>query len=315
MVDGEVGWPQVFGPRKADQSEYEKQRPVQEAKAYSIILATRDIHRRQRRQLNHAFSDFSLTQQEDVIQEYITLLLSRLEEGADRSEAAVDVVKWLNCITFDIIGQLAFSESFFSLENNAVHPWIKTIFDGIQTMLFRRFFAEFPMLRLILSLFSTKVGTKRHPARAHARDKAIRRMVLGEESPSGRKDFMSYMLRKNRDGEIGMTEDEILETSPTLVLAGSETTASALSGFWFYLYKHPRVYAQLTKEIREAFDSEDEITMQKASNIEYLQACVNEILRIYPPASEIPARVSPGDFIEGVYIPPGVSHSSNLVQA
>lgn len=305
-VDGEIGWPQVFGRRKTDQSEYEKQPAIHEANAYSIIIAPRDIHRRQRRQLNHAFSDVSLTQQEDVIQEYVSLLLNRLQRLAEKGES-FNMVQWLNCTTFDIIGELAFSESFSSLENNTQHPWITSIFASVQSLMFRRFFSYFPTLRLVLSMFSAKFGTKQHVARDHAKDKARRRMAMGEEPASGRKDFMSYMLRKTRDGEIGMSEDEILETSPTLVLAGSETTASALSGFWFYLAKHPRVYAQLAKEIRAAFDSEEEITMQKASNIEYLQACVNEILRIYPPAAETPSRVSPGDFIEGTYIPPGVS--------
>ncbi|TWU78478.1 hypothetical protein ED733_008945 [Metarhizium rileyi] len=303
MVDGEIGWPQVFGRRKADQSEYEKMPEIHKDDAYSLTQATRDIHRRQRRQLNHAFSDSSLTQQEDIIQEYVNLLLSRLQARADKGEA-VDVVKWLTCTTFDIIGDLVFSESFSSLENNTVHPWVKSIFESARLFMLRRFFSYFPLSRFILSMFSSKFGNQQHAMRHHAKEKARRRMALGEEPPSGRKDFMFYMLRMTRDGQVGMFEKEILETSPILVFAGSETTASALSGLWFYLDKNPRVYAQLTKEIRAAFDSEKEITMQKASRIEYLQACVNEILRIYPPAAETPARVSPGDFIEGTYIPP-----------
>ncbi|KID99795.1 cytochrome P450 3A17, partial [Metarhizium majus ARSEF 297] len=302
IVDGEIGWPQVFGRRKADQSEYEKMPAVHEAKAYSIIGATRDIHRRQRRQLNHAFSDASLIQQEDIIQEYVTLLLKRLQTRADKAEV-VDAVKWMNCTTFDIIGDLAFSESFSSLQNNAVHPWVKLIFESVRFLAIRRFFANFPLLKFALSMFSSKFGTKQHPSRDHAKDKARRRMTLGQDPPGGRKDFMSYMLRNTRDGQVGMSEEEILETSPTLVTAGSETTASALSAFCFYIDKHPRAYARLTEEIRTAFSAEEEITMQNASHLEYLQACVNEILRIYPPAAETPARVSPGDFIEGVYIP------------
>ncbi|KID80351.1 cytochrome P450 3A17, partial [Metarhizium brunneum ARSEF 3297] len=302
IVDGEIGWPQVFGRRKADQSEYEKMPAVHKAKAYSIIGATRDIHRRQRRQLNHAFSDASLTQQEDIIQAYVTLLLERLQTRADEAEV-VDAVKWMNCTTFDIIGDLAFSESFSSLQNNAVHPWVKLIFDSIRFLAVRRFFVNFPLLRFALSMFSSKFGTKQHPSRDHAKNKARRRMALGQDPPGGRKDFMSYMLRKTRDGQVGMSEEEILETCPTLVIAGSETTASALSAFCFYMDKNPRAYAQLTEEIRTAFGAEEEITMQNASHLEYLQACVNEILRIYPPAAETPARVSPGDFIEGVYIP------------
>ncbi|KHN95019.1 cytochrome P450 3A17 [Metarhizium album ARSEF 1941] len=303
MVDGEIGWPQVFGHRKADQSEYEKMPVTHEAKADSIIVAPREIHRRQRRQLNHAFSDANLAEQEHVIQEYVGLLLERLQTRADKAEV-VNGVKWMNCTTFDIIGDLALSESFSSLENHAVHPWVRSIFESVRFVMIRRFFSHFPLLRLVLSMFNGKFGTKQHSSRNHAKDKARRRMALGQDTPSGRRDFMTYMLRKNRDGQVGMSEEEILETSATLVLAGSETTASALSGFCFYLDKHPQIYAELTKEIRTAFNSEGKITMQNASRLEYLQACINEVLRVYPPAAETSARVSPGDFIEGTYIPP-----------
>jgi cytochrome P450 len=177
--------------------------------------------------------------------------------------------------------------------------------------MFRRFFAEFPLLRLILSMFSSKFGTDQHDVRNQVKDMVHQRMALGVE-PGGRKDFMSYMMRKTKDGEIGMLQAEIFETTPTVIVAGSETTASALSGLWFYLDKHPRARDELTREIRAAFDSEEDITMQKAGNLEYLQACINEVLRIYPPAAETPARVSPGDFIEGIYIPPGVSQDHSL---
>jgi cytochrome P450 len=310
MVDGEIGWPQVYGRRKANQSEYEKLPAVHKANAHSIIDATRDIHRRQRRQLNHAFSDFSLTQQEHTIQRYIGMLLSRLQAHAEKSEA-VDMVHWLNCTSFDIISDLTLSQSLSNLDSSVVHPWIKTMFDSVRNIMFRRFFAEFPLLRLILSMFSSKFGTDQHDVRNQVKDMVHQRMALGVE-PGGRKDFMSYMMRKTKDGEIGMLQAEIFETTPTVIVAGSETTASALSGLWFYLDKHPRARDELTREIRAAFDSEEDITMQKAGNLEYLQACINEVLRIYPPAAETPARVSPGDFIEGIYIPPGVSQGHSL---
>lgn len=304
MLDGEIAWPQVFSRRKANEAEFEKLPLTFAAKACSLIFAPHDIHRRQRRQLSHAFSDASLAQQEAVVQEYIDLLLDRLQTHAENGEF-LDAVKWMNACTFDIIGDLTLSESFSSLENNTVHPLITLIFDSIEQFSRRRLYANYPRIRTILSCFSDEIGVKQHAARSGSKERARARMKLGEEGPAGRKDFMTYMLRKTRDGQIGMEAEEILESSPTIILAGSETTASALSALWFYLSNHPEAYKRLTEEIRSSFSSEKEISFQTCTHLEYLVATVNEILRIFPPAAETPARVSPGAFIEGIYIPPG----------
>lgn len=261
-----------------------------------------------RRQLAPAFSDGAMKEQEVTITKYVDMFLDRLEEQS-RDGKALDIVEWLNFTTFDIIGDLAFSDSFHSLENNAYHPWVRSMFLGIRGIEFERFLGNYPFLRPAVNMLNVNSLKARDDSRMAAVEKTMIRMGQGVDSSSGQRDFATYMMQATRSGEPGMSQQEILATTPILVIAGSETTGTALSGLWFYLSQNLFAYENLTREVRSAFSSEAEITFRSTASLEYLSACIDETLRIYPPAAETTPRVSPGDFIQDHYIPAGVRAS------
>lgn len=82
-----------------------------------------------------------------------------------------------------------------------------------------------------------------------------------------------------------------------------------LSGCTFLLLTNPDKLAKLTEEVRSAFQSEDEISIQSASQLPYLMACLEESLRRYPPVPIGLPRVVPrgGKTFLGQYVPEGVS--------
>lgn len=84
-----------------------------------------------------------------------------------------------------------------------------------------------------------------------------------------------------------MTLDEIRINASLLVVAGSETTATALSGVTYLLGTHPEVLAKLTKEVRETFSSESEIDLISVQHLKYMLAVLDEGLRLFPP---VPVR-------------------------
>ncbi|EQL00245.1 cytochrome P450 3A17 [Ophiocordyceps sinensis CO18] len=304
-LDGSIGWPEVFGRRPGGKAEFQKQPPIFKDDHEPLITASHQNHRRQRRQLGHAFSDAALAQQESIISKYVDMMLDRLSSRAQEGET-VNIVEWLNFATFDIIGDLVFSESFSCLENNGYHPWIMSIFHGIQGFALRRFSLSYPLIGWGLdksdgNLLSSSVAR----VRSSAKDKARARLGHGVGPVGGHQDIMAHMMKKTRTGGDGLSEGEALANAPTLVIAGSETTATALSGLCFYLSRNPHAYAMLANEIRTAFASEQDINLINTASLEYLQACINEILRVYPPAAETGARVSPGDMVDGKFVPAG----------
>lgn len=94
-----------------------------------------------------------------------------------------------------------------------------------------------------------------------------------------------------------------------LIVAGSETTATALIGTTWYLLKNPSCFAKLTEEIRSTFSSLGDITGDATANCQYLHAVVEEGLRVFPPVAAGLPRDCPGAAIDGEYIPAGVTVS------
>jgi len=102
-----------------------------------------------------------------------------------------------------------------------------------------------------------------------------------------------------------MNRDEILANTETLVVAGSETTASALSGASYLLTTNPRVLRKLAEEVRSFYTGEDQIDLLSSAKLPYLNAVVEEVLRMYPPApNSLPRETPPqGDIILAERIP------------
>lgn len=94
-----------------------------------------------------------------------------------------------------------------------------------------------------------------------------------------------------------------------LILAGSETTATLLSGSIYLLLIHSDKMERLQREIRSAYKSDDEINITNVNNLPYLLAVLNEALRLYPPVTSNLIREVPsgGREIGEFFVPGGVS--------
>ncbi|KAM3474361.1 hypothetical protein MY5147_004292 [Beauveria neobassiana] len=304
-VDGSIGWRDIYG-HKTGKQEFDKFfTPFPNAES-SLIIAPKDTHRRIRRQLAHAFSDGALAEQETVVTQYVDLLIDRLTERCGKT---VNIVKWFNFTSFDIIGELAYSDSFHSLESNGYHPWVLSIFSLIKSAALRSFLYNYRLLYYIVESLPVSISPigAFTTIRGYASEKAVERLGESEKARQDQrhKDFMSYMLRDNRDGNRGMSDVEIVSTTPTIIIAGSETTATTLAGLVFNLKHNPEAHQALLDEVRGTFATEEEINMKSAAKLQYLQACLHETLRVYPPVPETTPRHSPGALINGDYIPKG----------
>jgi cytochrome P450 len=271
----------------------------------SIITANNEDHSRFRRLLAHAFSDKAIREQEPLLIKYVDLLVRRLRESVKDGEEVLDMVARYNWTTFDAFGDLGFGESFACLENEGYHPWVKMLFDGIKASSFIQCAKRYPYLSfLLIKLVPKSLEAKRKAHLELVVEKVNKRVASGAD----RVDFMDYILKHNDDGK-GMTTGELYSNASVLIIAGSETTATLLSGCTYHLLKNPNVLQKLVKEVREAFASNEEITITGVNNLAYMLAVLDESLRIYPPVPQgLPRRVGPeGDTVGGKWVPGGTS--------
>ena len=80
--------------------------------------------------------------------------------------------------------------------------------------------------------------------------------------------------------------DEMIEAQGMIfLLAGFETTANTLGSLIYHVSKYPEYQEKIVEEIMDSIGSDD-ITHENISNLEYLEACIMETLRLNPPATE-----------------------------
>ncbi|KAK5701173.1 hypothetical protein LTR17_022829 [Elasticomyces elasticus] len=100
-------------------------------------------------------------------------------------------------------------------------------------------------------------------------------------------------------------------------IAGGELTSAALCGLFVLLIANPTKMSMLCNEIRSSFTDNSTISLACASALPYLDACVEEALRLYPPSPTGLERLTPpqGIAIGGHAVPGGVRVSVAPVAA
>jgi cytochrome P450 len=111
------------------------------------------------------------------------------------------------------------------------------------------------------------------------------------------------------------TNLEIASHFNVIMMAGAVTTATFLAGVTYYLGKNQSALIKLQQELRSRFSSLAEMNSKVLMKCDYLNAVVEEGLRIYPPAGAGHlSRIVPngGCEIDGFWIPEGVSPPQQL---
>ncbi|OJJ94721.1 hypothetical protein ASPACDRAFT_37352 [Aspergillus aculeatus ATCC 16872] len=286
----------------------------------SSLMPTRDAvggfldnesHSRQRRLLAHGFSDRVIREQEARICSFIDLFISRLRDLAHQGKD-IDIKAWLEFAAFDITGDLMFAETFDCLQDSQLHPWIEFIFNSIMGSTILSAIRHFPVLAMLQEV-CTPAWFRRQIMQNFelSAEKAERRMTLGAD----RVDFMSAMIKNGLEDDSPHTQDEkrvmrmsrheVHANSTFIILAGSETTATAMSGCIYYLCTNRSALDRLCQTVREVFQTDADITSATCASLPYVDAVIDEGLRMYSPMAAHLPRVVPrgGATVAGQFLP------------
>jgi cytochrome P450 len=192
----------------------------------------------------------------------------------------------------------------------AYHQWVDLIFGtlaSIPTLAVRNIYTLFRYYDYLNGLFVDNSGALR--ARKQFFSKASSMVTARLEKETDRPDFFGFILANQPNKAKALTRDEMDANANTFMIAGSETTATTLSGTTFLLLRNPDAYAKLVHEVRSTFSTAEDITIERVNKLDYMIACLQEGLRYYPPVPTGLPRVVPGagDTISGLFIPGGTS--------
>lgn len=208
----------------------------------------------------------------------------------------VDIDAEMMTLTLNIVGQSLFGVDFAGDANALVSAVVTTLDhviyralnpfalpNAIPTPRNRRFLAA--RRRLDEAIFALIAHRRAHPADHH--------------------DLLE-MLMSARDEETGeqMSDSQLRDEIITLIIAGHETVASALTWAWYFLAKYPHVLRTLQSEVDHVLKGRLP-TVADLPDLPYTRMVFEETLRVYPPAWIITRRALHEDIVGGYTLPAG----------
>ncbi|KAH6608323.1 hypothetical protein Trco_001669 [Trichoderma cornu-damae] len=276
-----------------------------------IVTAENNDHIRLRGILAHAFSDRALARQEPLIISYVDLLMQRLREHSNRPQ--LDLLPWLTSAAMDVILDLSFGKSLGCLEGTIegeLHPWVSMVSGHVKQGLYIQAWRRLPAWlsrNILVNLTLAWLGREWKKQFDITTQMARQRIAAGTD----REDFVSHLLREN-DEKTGMTVSELEITSSIFMTAGSDTNATLLCGCLYYTMRDRAVWNRLADEIRSSFAEESDLTFLSLQKLPFLNAVIEEALRLYVvvpstfsrrtprEGATIAAKFVPGDYAVGV---------------
>ena len=279
--------------------------------AESLFTAAGKTHHRMRKTFINAFSDRALKEQSPIIESYSNQLITRLRREIGKSpNGIIDIAKFYGYATLDIIADLTFGGPFYGLEGDNEHSWIVGFFLGAKFGSIRNSLSRYhPLDKIFGWIFLRLTSKNRATSWRVSTEKITQRLEMGDLGPS-RSDFITPVVGKLDESQThGITRKELNTNGLAVVIAGCQLTTVALATSTYLLMRYPETLKLLSKEIRERFESEADISVASTMHLPYLEAVINETLRIHHPTPINLPRVLPpeGQKLGGDWIPGGVS--------
>lgn len=285
-------------------------------------------HRQLAKQLAPAFSNRSLKTMEPTIHEHVDLFVQKMRTKGSCAEG-VSLVDWTNWLTMDIAADLAYCNKMRQLEEgkpgwasrhtmthfrvidisyfpekNSLYLQMLLDFNAFAPVIwvFRRFPLISPLRNLFLPWSKMLTYTE-----FRKRSEAELRQRIERRGATDHLDYFEQLLPSGGDAPANPREMAGLGVAARqLMVAGYQPVSELLYATLFYLAHESAAYAALVAEIRGAFRRYEDITPDALASLPYLNACLEEGLRLFPGNNSGMPRISPGATVDGTYVPKGV---------
>ncbi|EFQ32837.1 cytochrome P450 [Colletotrichum graminicola M1.001] len=226
----------------------------------------------------------------------------------------MDMGKVAQYFTLDTITKLAYGKEFGYLATDSdVHDYISTT---EATIPYLQLCSEVPFIQDIVfskAVLGT-VGPKHTDKSGLGKLMGVAKEVVAKRfGPDAKeeRDMLGAFVRH------GLTQTECETEVLFQIIAGSDTTATAIRTTFLYTMTSPRTYNTLKQEIATAIAEgriSSPITYEEGKKLPYLQAVIYEGLRMNAPFTGLCAKEVPpeGDTIDGKFIPGGTRIAQNF---
>jgi cytochrome P450 len=243
-----------------------------------IMTSEGDFWRRQRRMMQPAFHRRVIDRFSGLIREVNEKFTARWAEKAARAEA-VNLSDDTSELILEIVLRSIFGADLARLEKQlGANPFEVVAKEQNRDLKFAFRFRS--LGKLVAELVDRR---RRHPEEHF--------------------DFLSMLMAtRDRETHAPMSDKELIDEVLTLIVAGHETTAAALTWAWYLISQHPGVQAQLQAEADAAGDGQ--LGLDAAESLKFTHQVLQEALRLYPPGWLLTRRTIEADELGGYPIAP-----------
>ncbi|KAI0667289.1 high nitrogen upregulated cytochrome P450 monooxygenase 2 [Trametes maxima] len=255
-------------------------------------------HLERRKPWARAFSGAALKEYEPLV----AVRASQLVQALERQQGEIDVGKWVNFFSYDFMCDMAFGGGSELLRDGDMNNFWRLLDDGLPP---GTFLSHVPWLAPYLARIPF-VSADVKKVLVYCNNLTTKRITRGSE----KKDLFHYL--SNEDQPAGETPPitRLVDDGVVAIVAGADTTSSALTSIFFSLVAHPDTYGRLEEEIDKFYPpGHDPCDTKHHRDMHYLTAVINEAMRIYPPVPSGSQRQVPHDAggvsLGSIYLPPG----------
>ncbi|KAJ6282208.1 cytochrome P450 [Bipolaris maydis] len=301
---------------------FTKQWTVQEQAENLLLVGTniitthdKELHRKLKRGIQPAFTPNALKDQEPLIQQHVRGMIGRLDEIVQKPDQVTNIGDVISASVWELVSDLSFGDTltgngrlmfdyFINNANSVMAAY------GLYDYLFPFGSWVLPSLMKplgkLLQSFPYASTTTGHVVSASTLRNCLQRQ-------HERRDFMTAILDHCAQTGFHLSDDELVQNSSILFLAGYGTTAMTMTATFYQLLRNPEYMAAVQSELRNAFPSQESITADGLAKLRYLPSVIFETLRLMPPINtRFADRTCPGTEINGIYIPKGTVVSANV---
>lgn len=242
----------------------------------SLITETDKVkYKQKRRQLSPAFSISYLNGLEALMHECIQVFTRVLDTKCNEAHGAVviDMNRILAHLTSDVMSAASFGGSFNLVESddntqmNIFHSYMRRLALDAQ-FTFIKYLPGVPLASSEISVLINRIVSRRR----QEMEKGI-----------AKKDILQIFIDTNDADPVSFTDKHIEEEMILFMIAGSDTTSLTATFTLLLLLNNQEKLRELRAEIDSAFPSQDDtITFAKTQDLPYLNAVINESMRMMP---------------------------------
>ncbi len=263
----------------------------------ALITREEPLHRERRRVLQPAFH-------REQIAHYAQIMSAETARFADEwaNNETINVREEMRRLTLAIAGN-----ALFGTDCRQSADEVSAVLQRVTAK--TRWVA--PMMILLEPLF---LAYRRHFPKApsiifgkeRSQLEAIISPILEQRRGRGSKDILSLILNARNEEDAPLTDDEVRNEIVTFMLAGHETTATALTWTHYLLAQNPPVAERLYQELDSVLGDEP-AGLNDVARLPYTNAVFQEGMRLYPPALAFARRTIRPVVLAGYIVPRGAS--------